>query len=82
MVGDFFSVMKVIISKPGIKIENINIDSFYGLTNVNKNQIGTNSLWNGMMLIGNKLFAVSSDYNLLDLNKKVIQNIIYYNHLK
>jgi len=80
MVGDFFSVMKVIISKPGIKIENINIDSFYGLTNVNKNQIGTNSLWNGMMLIGNKLFAVSSGYNILYSELPFYSNPVDYNN--
>ena len=33
--GDSFSIMKVIISKPGIPIEKINRNSFYGVVNNN-----------------------------------------------
>ena len=59
-VGDSFSVMKCMISKPGIKIEDINQESFYGVNNVNNTPVGSGSLWNGMMLLGNKLYTCSS----------------------
>lgn len=57
--------MKVIISKPGIKIEDINKDSFYAVTNNNKTPIGGRSLWNGMMLIENIIYTCSSGNNIL-----------------
>ena len=53
--------MKVMISKPGISIENINKDSFYALCNNNNSPIGGKSVWNGMMIIGNFLYTCSSD---------------------
>ena len=81
MVGDPYSVMKVMISKPGIKIEDINVDSFYAITNVYKSPIGTNSLWNGMRLIGNKLFAVSSGHNILYADIPIYSNPEDYNNI-
>ena len=57
--------MKVIISKPGIKIEDINKDSFYAVVNNNNSPIGGQSLWNGMMLVGNKIYTCSSGCPLL-----------------
>ena len=59
-VGDSFSVMKCMISKPGVKIEDINQDSFYGVNNVNNTPVGGSSLWNGMMLLGDKLYTCST----------------------
>ena len=59
--GDIYSIMKVMISKPGIPIEEINQNSFYALCNNNNSPIGSLSNWNGMMLIGNKLYTVSSE---------------------
>ena len=64
-IGDLYSVMKVIISKPGIKIEDINKDSFYAATNNYKAPIGSKSVWNGMMLVDNKIYAVSSGNHIL-----------------
>ena len=60
LVGDPYSVMKCMISKPGVKIEDIRQDSFYGVNNVNNTPVGSGSLWNGMMLLGNKLYTCSS----------------------
>ena len=59
--GDIYSIMKVMISKPGIPIEEINQNSFYALCNNNNSPIGALSNWNGMMLLGNVLFTVSSE---------------------
>ena len=59
-VGDSYSVMKVMVSKPGVNIENINKDSFYAVTNVNNTPVGSSSLWNGMMLHEGKLYTCSS----------------------
>ena len=59
-VGDAVSVMKCMISKPGVAIEDITQESFYSVTNVNNTPVGAGSLWNGMMLIGNKLYTCSS----------------------
>ena len=59
--GDIYSIMKVMISKPGIPIEDINQDSFYALCNNNNSPIGALSNWNGMMLLGNILYTVSSE---------------------
>ena len=52
------------ISKPGIPIEEINQDSFYALCNNNNSPIGSLSNWNGMMLLGNILYTVSSENKL------------------
>ena len=49
------------ISKPGIPIEEINQNSFYALCNNNNSPIGALSNWNGMMLLGNVLYTVSSE---------------------
>ena len=59
--GDSYSIMKVMISRPGIPIQNINKNSFYALCNNNKSPIGGNSVWNGMMIINNTLYTCSSD---------------------
>ena len=59
--GDIYSIMKVMISKPGIPIEEINQKSFYALCNNNNSPIGALSNWNGMMLLGNVLYTVSSE---------------------
>lgn len=58
--GDYYSIMKIMISKPGIKIEDINKESFYALVNNNNSPIGGQSLWNGMMILGNKIYTCSS----------------------
>ena len=65
--------MKVMISKPGIKIENINKDSFYDITNCNQTPIGGSSIWNGLMLIGDFLYVCSSD-NFIKCSKLPIYN--------
>ena len=59
--GDIYSIMKVMISKPGIPIEKINQNSFYALCNNNNSPIGGLSNWNGMMLLNNILYTVSSE---------------------
>ena len=59
--GDIYSIMKVMISKPGIPIEEINQNSFYALCNNNNSPIGSLSNWNGMMILGNILYTVSSE---------------------
>ena len=59
--GDIYSIMKVMISKPGIPIEKINQNSFYALCNNNNSPIGALSNWNGMMILGNILYTVSSE---------------------
>ena len=53
--------MKVMISKPGIDIKNINKDSFYALCNNNNSSISGTSIWNGMMIVNNILYISSSD---------------------
>ena len=63
--GDLYSIMKVIISKPGIPIDKINRDSFFAVNNNNKSPIGGASLWNGMMLIGNIIYTCSSGHPIL-----------------
>ena len=63
--GDLYSIMKVLISKPGIPIEKINKNSFYAITNNNRSPIGGASLWSGMLLIGNKLLTCSSGHPIL-----------------
>ena len=64
-IGDLYSIMKVLISKPGIPIEKINADSFYAVINNNRSPIGGASLWNGMMLIKNTLYTCSSGHPIL-----------------
>ena len=64
-IGDLYSIMKVIISKPGIPIEEINKESFFAVSNNNKSPIGGASLWNGMMLLGNILYTCSSGHPIL-----------------
>ena len=64
-IGDLFSIMKVIISKPGIPLEEINKDSFFAVTNNNRSPIGGASLWSGMMLIGNIIYTCSSGHPIL-----------------
>ena len=59
--GDIYSIMKVMISKPGIPIEEMNQNSFYALWKNNNSPIGALSNWNGMMLLGNILYTVSSE---------------------
>ena len=61
MVGDSHSVMKCMISKPGIKVEDITQESFVALSNVNDTPVGGASLWNGMMLLGNTLYTCSTN---------------------
>ena len=73
--------MKVIISKPGIKIEDINKDSFYAITNNYKTPIGGRSLWNGMMLIENTIYTVSSGYNILFSQLPIYANSSEYDLL-
>ena len=63
--GDLYSIMKVIISKPGIPIDKINRDSFFAVSNNNKSPIGGASLWSGMMLIGNLIYTCSSGHPIL-----------------
>ena len=64
-IGDLYSIMKVLISKPGIPLEKINADSFYAITNNNRSPIGGASLWSGMMLINNILYTCSSGHPIL-----------------
>lgn len=63
-VGDAYSVMKVIVSKPGIPIEEIDGDSFYAVANVNDTPVGGSSLWNGMMIVGDVLYTCSTNCKL------------------
>ena len=59
-VGDAYSVMKVIVSKPGIEPKDMDATSFYGLCNVNNTMVGGASCWNGMMLVDDILYCCSS----------------------
>ncbi len=59
-VGDAYSVMKTIISKPGVAIDKINRDSFYAVANVNNTPVGGSSLWNGMMIVDDVLYTCST----------------------
>ena len=89
-IGDLYSIMKVIISKPGIPIEEINRDSFFAVSNNNKSPIGGASLWSGMMLVGNKIYTCSSGHPILysdlplydDPNKynDILKNIYFVNN--
>ena len=64
-IGDLYSIMKIMISKPGIPIDKIDRDSFFAVVNNNNSPIGGASLWNGMMLIGNIIYTCSSGHPLL-----------------
>ena len=64
-IGDLYSIMKVIISKPGIPIDQINRDSFFAVSNNNRSPIGGASLWSGMMLLGNIIYTCSSGHPIL-----------------
>ena len=79
--GDLYSIMKVIISKPGIPIDKINKDSFFAVSNNNKSPIGGASLWNGMMLIGNIIYTCSSGHPILYSEIPLFDNPIKYNDL-
>ena len=59
--SDYNCLGKIMISKPGIAIQDINKDSFYAITNFNNSPFGVKSVWNGMMLINNILYACSSE---------------------
>lgn len=59
-VGDAYSMMKVIVSKPGIEPKDMNEDSFYGLCNVNNTMVPGSSLWNGMMIVDDVLYCCST----------------------
>lgn len=59
--SDQNSLGKIMISKPGIEIQDIDKDSFYAITNFNNSPFGVKSVWNGMMLINNTLYACSSE---------------------
>ena len=56
--------MKVMVSKPGIPIEEITQDSFYAITNVNDTPVGSASLWNGMMIVDDILYTCSTNCTL------------------
>ena len=69
--GDSYSIMKVMISKLDIPIQNINKYSFDALCNNNKSPIEGNSVWNGMMIINNSLYTCSSD-NVIKYSESTI----------
>jgi len=77
--GDLYSIMKVIISKPGIPIYQINKDSFFAVCNNYNNPIGGASLWNGMMLINNIIYTCSSGHPILYSEIPLYDNPNKYN---
>ena len=79
--GDLYSIMKVIISRPGIPLNEINKDSFFAVCNNNKNPIGGASLWSGMMLIGNIIYTCSSGYPILYSELPLYDNPDKYNEI-
>ena len=79
--GDLYSIMKVIISKPGIPIDKINRDSFFAVNNNNKSPIGGASLWNGMMLVGNIIYTCSSGHPILYSELPLYDDPNKYNQL-
>jgi len=79
--GDLYSIMKVIISKPGIPIDKIDRDSFFAVNNNNKSPIGGASLWNGMMLIGNTIYTCSSGHPILYSELPLYDDPNKYNQL-
>lgn len=76
--GDIYSIMKVMISKPGIPIEEINQNSFYALCNNNNSPIGGLSNWNGMMILGNILYTVSSENTIKYSEIPIYDNPVKY----
>ena len=78
-VGDAYSVMKVIVSKPGITIDQINRDSFYGVTNVNNTPVGASSLWNGMMIVDDVLYTCSTGCRIRSSKIPVYADKALYN---
>ena len=79
--GDLYSIMKIMISKPGIPIDKINRDSFFAVNNNNKSPIGGASLWNGMMLIGNIIYTCSSGHPILYSELPLYDDPNKYNQL-
>ena len=79
--GDLYSIMKVIMSKPGIPIDKIDRDSFFAVNNNNKSPIGGASLWNGMMLIGNTIYTCSSGHPILYSELPLYDDPNKYNQL-
>ena len=79
--GDLFSMMKVLISKPGVPIEKINKNSFYAITNNNRTPIGGASLWSGMILLENKLLTCSSGHPILYSEMPIYADPKDYNDL-
>ena len=59
--GDIHSIMKVMISKPGINIKDINKKSFYALCNCNNSPNNGTSIWNSIMIDNNILYICSSE---------------------
>ena len=80
-IGDSYSIMKIIVSKPGIRLEDINNDSFFAVTNNNKSPIGGASLWSGMMLIGNVIYSCSSGHPILYSEVPLYDEPIKYNDI-
>ena len=79
--GDSYSIMKVMVSKPGIPIEKINKNSFYALCNNNNSPIGGISVWNGMMVIENNILYTCSSNNLIKYSEiPLYVEIDNYNH--
>ena len=79
--GDLYSIMKVIISKPGITIDKINKDSFFAVSNNNKTPIGGSSLWSGMMLVENIIYTCSSGHPILYSELPLYDDPNKYNYL-
>ena len=73
--------MKVLISKPGIPIENFNKTTFYAITNNNKSPIGELSLRSGMMIMGHKIFTCSSGHPILFSEIQLYADPDDYNNL-
>ena len=80
-IGDLYSIMKIIISKPGIPIDKIEKDSFFAVKNNNNSPIGGSSLWNGMMLIGNIIYTCSSGHPLLYSEIRLYDDPNKYNNI-
>ena len=79
--GDLYSIMKVMISKPGIPIDKINRDSFFAVSNNYKSPIGGASLWNGMMILGNIIYTCSSGHPILYSELPLYEDPNKYNEL-
>ena len=79
--GDLFSIMKIIISKPGISIDQINKESFFGMSNNNNSPIGGSSLWSGMLLIGNIIYTCSSGHPILYSELPIYDEPYKYNDI-